>query len=222
VWLISGVTSPNAFTVATKVNWTPVASALGRAACDVLQILDCCYAATATKASENKIDTRAHGNKEDTWALLESIDDDVECSGYRGTNEYLASSSRDGAHGGGFYPMQPFVDELLKLAKRGKPFTVREWHHDIDTAVVRSNEISTADPLSPRLREKRGYSSPAHTIQPKERLEHSVIMQPKSLDSSRQRDLDAEGYVYARVKVVDGRETETVYFTEEQMKKQLS
>ena len=98
---------------------------------------------------------------------------------------------------------------------------MREWHHCIDSAIFALNQITTADPLSPKLRSDRGFSSPAHKIQPKERLEHSIIMQPKSLDSSRQRDLDAKGYVYARVNVVDGREAEIVYFTEDQMKEQL-
>jgi hypothetical protein len=195
------------------VNWSPIARDLDHAACDVLQILDCCFAATATKAC---------ANEEDAKALLEAIQDDAESSEYRGTNEYLASSSRDSkAHAGKYSSMGLFSTELRKLAVRGKTFTVESWYHDIDTAVVRSNEISTADPLSPRRRDKRGYSSPAHKIQPKERLEHSIIMQPKSLDSSRQRDLDAKGYVYARVNVVDGREAEIVYFTEDQMKEQL-
>jgi hypothetical protein len=195
------------------VNWTPIARALDRAACDVLQILDCCYAGTATKSS---------GSHKGTEDRLDSIHEGTANSEYRGTNEYLASSSRDSqAHGGIYYSMQPFADALLKLAKEGKEFTVREWHHCIDTAIAASNKITTADPLSSSIRGKRGFSSPTHKIQPKERLEHSIILQPNSLDSSRQRDLDAEGYVYARVKVVDGRETETVYFTEDQMKEQL-
>lgn len=195
------------------MNWTPIARALNRAACDVLQILDCCYAATATKSS---------GSHKGTEDRLDSIHDGTANSEYRGTNEYLASSSRDSeAHGGIYYSMQPFAYELLKLTKQGKEFTVREWHHCIDTAIAASNKITTADPLSPSIRGKRRFSSPAHKIQPKERLEHSIILQPNGLDSSRQRDLDAEGYVYARVKVVDGRETETVYFTEDQMKEQL-
>jgi hypothetical protein len=213
-WLTSGVTSPNPRKSATKVNWTPIARDLDRAACDVLQILDCCYAATATKSS---------GGHKDTEDRLGSIHDGTANSDYRGTNEYLSSSSRDSeAHGGNFISMQPFADELLKLARKGKEFTVREWHHCIDSAIFELNKITTADPLSPKLREERGFSSPIHKIQPKERLEHSIILQPNSLDSSRQRDLDAEGDVYAKVRVVDGREAEIVYFTEEQMKKQLS
>jgi hypothetical protein len=195
------------------VNWTPIARALDRAACDALQILDCCFAATATKAS---------GSQRSTEERLDSIHDGTANSEYCGTNEYLSSSSRDSpSHGGKYHSMQPFADELLKLARQGKEFTVREWHHSIDSAIFALNQITTADPLSPSSRSDRGFSSPAHKIQPKERLEHSIILQPNSLDSSRQRDLDAEGYVYARVKVVDGRETETVYFTEDQMKERF-
>jgi hypothetical protein len=110
-----------------EVNWTPIARALDRAACDVLQILDCCYAATASKA---------RGNKKDTGALLDSINSDAESSEYRGTNEYLASSSRDSvAHAGEYSSMRPFAKELRKLAEQGKPFTVEEWHHSIDSAI---------------------------------------------------------------------------------------
>jgi hypothetical protein len=176
-------------------------------------ILDCCYAATASKA---------RGNKKDTGALLDSINSDAESSEYRGTNEYLASSSRDSvAHAGEYSSMRPFAKELRKLAEQGKPFTVEEWHHSIDSAIHASNKITTSNTPNSDDRCTRGYSSPVRKIQPKERLGHSIILKPKNSDSSQQQDLDAEGYVYARVKLVDGQETETVYFTKDQMREQL-
>lgn len=188
-----------------------MARALDHAACDVLQILDCCFAATATKASRDK---------EDAEAILDSIHDDTESSEYRGINEYLASSSRDSeAHGGKYCSMGPFADQLRKLSQQEKAFTVQEWHHCIDSAIVESNAQSTAT-SNYRDRARRGYSSPAYKLHPKERLGNSIVLKPKNSDSQRQ-DLEAEGYVYARVKLVNGYVTETVYFTEDQMKGQL-
>jgi len=195
------------------VNWTPIARALDHAACDVLQILDCCFAATTAKAL---------GNIRDAGALLDSIHDDSGSSEYRGTNEYLASSSRASvARAGEYSSMRPFATELRKLAEQGKAFTVQEWHHCIDTFIVASNARSTANTSNFDNRCIRGYSSPAYKLHPKERLGHSIILKPKSSGSSQQQDLDAEGYVYARVRLVNGHETETLYFTESQMKEQL-
>jgi len=194
------------------VNWTPIARALDHAAFDALQILDCCFATTAAKAL---------GNRQDAGALLDSIHDDAGSSDYRGTNEYLASSSRDSvAHAGEYSSMRPFATELRKLAEQGKAFTVQEWHHCIDTFVVASNARSMANTSNFDDRCIRGYSSPAYKLHPKERLGHTIILKPKS--SSPQQDLDAEGYVYARLRLVNGHETETLYFTESQMKEQLS
>jgi hypothetical protein len=146
----------------------------------------------------------------------------VESSEYRGANEYLSSSSRDSvAHSGEYSSMIPFADELRKLAKQGNPFTVQEWFHCIDTEIVKRNKITTANTPNSDDRRTRGFSSPAHKIQPKERLDHSIILKPKNSDSSQQQDLNAEGCVYARVKLVNGHETEIVYFTEDQMRQQL-
>ena len=83
------------------------------------------------------------------------------------------------------------------------------------------NEKSTANTSNYDDRETRGYSSQAYKLQPRERLGHSIILKPNDSDSSQQQDSDAEGYVYARVKLVNGRETETVYFTKDQMRQQL-
>jgi len=199
-----------------EVNWSRIARALDYAACDVLQILDCCFAATATKGRENK---------ESAGALLDSIHDDAtKSSEYRGTNEYLASSSRDNrSHCGEYSSMRPFANELRKLAEGGKPFTVQEWYYAIDTAVVESNEITTANTTrETNKRATRGYASPAHKIQPKERARHSIILKPKSSGLSQQQDPDAEGHVYAKVKLVNGEETARVYFTESQMREQFS
>ena len=195
------------------VKWSPIARVLDHAPCDVLQIIDCCFAATATKT---------RGNRQDADDLLDSLREDAETSEYRGTNEYLASSSRDNiAHAGKYSSMVPFADELRKLAKQGKPFTVQEWYHCIDTEIVERNAKSTANTSNSDDRETRGYSSPAYKLQPKERLGHSIILKPKNSDLSQQQDSDAEGYVYARVKLVNGYETETVYFTKDQMRQQL-
>jgi hypothetical protein len=197
------------------VNWTPIARALDHAACDVLQILDCCFAGTAAKTGRLE--------KKDAGAILESIHDSTKSSEYGGINEYLASSSRDSeAHAGEFSSMRPFANELRRLAEQGKPFTVQEWHYCIDSAIVVSNAQSTANTSDNAIREIKGYSSPAYKLHPRELLSHSIVLKPKNSDSSQRQDLAAEGYVYARVKLVNGHETETVYFTASQIRKQLS
>lgn len=195
------------------MNWTRIARELDAAACDVVQILDCCYAATGTK-------TRGVGNATD--AMLGSLHNDTSRSDYVGINETLGSSSRDSEAATNEYASTPVFARILRsLAERKQAFTVREWHHDIDTWIKAENDkaMSIAGEFSNTT--LPGFSSPFYKLHPKESLDHSIVLRPKTAGRPQPKGVGAEGYVYAMVKLIQGDETETTYFTEDKMREKL-
>jgi hypothetical protein len=65
------------------INWTKVVNKLDTAPCDVVQILDCCYGATAIKSKVM-----------DETKMLDHIHQKKPEAEYRGRNEILASCGR--------------------------------------------------------------------------------------------------------------------------------
>lgn len=107
----------------TYFNWTKVVQRLNVEECDVLQVLDCCYAGTGTKGEAERQMLR--------YPCMETDQDQ-----FRGRNEILASCGRDdSAPSGTFASMRIFASELESLARQNNCFSVDHWYHAIDSHV---------------------------------------------------------------------------------------
>jgi hypothetical protein len=172
--------------------------------------MDCCFAATATKARRERqsIDT-----------IFNSIYSSTSKSEYLGKNEILASSSRDSeAHANDYASTHIFAKILRDLAEARQPFTVEKWWHRIDTMVAKAWEI----PSSSGSRTESGFSTPFRKIHPETMLGRSIVLKPKDTKPLQQQGTRADGYVYAKIKLIQGDERETLYLTEDQVRRELS
>ncbi|KAK4444251.1 hypothetical protein QBC34DRAFT_187743 [Podospora aff. communis PSN243] len=102
------------------VDWTQIERNLDTAECDVAQILDCCHAATAAKAPDD-----------------------------RGRNEILAACVRENRTVAGPYCFSRTVTSALKrLAGEGKPFSFQDLYErvELDTRKINRSGITTTIP----------------------------------------------------------------------------
>jgi hypothetical protein len=103
-----------------SVDWTQIERNLDTAECDVAQILDCCHAATAAKAPDD-----------------------------RGRNEILAACVRENRTIAGPYCFSRTVTSALKrLAGEGKPFSFQDLYErvELDTRKINRSGITTTIP----------------------------------------------------------------------------
>lgn len=119
------------------VNWTKLAHELNVSPCDVLQVLDCCFAATATKGDNEKRTAELIGASNMTTQLAE----------FNGRNETLASCGRDYETWAGRLSSMPlFADVLSQFVPEGKSHpdfvTVDHWYHAIDSQVYKSMRLA--------------------------------------------------------------------------------
>ncbi|KAK6080206.1 tyrosine-protein phosphatase non-receptor type 6 [Seiridium cupressi] len=134
------------------VNWTKIVRSLDAAPCDVLQILDCCFAGFGTKGDAENDDL-----KRDPLKHLS-----IESKEFQGRNEILAACGRDTRTGAGENSsMKLFTQMFEKLASEQNSFTVHKWYHDIETEAGRrsSNRLRWSTPywkMNPRADEPNG------------------------------------------------------------------
>ncbi|KAJ4007473.1 hypothetical protein NW766_010159 [Fusarium irregulare] len=107
-----------------SVNWTEITHTLNIANCDVVHVLDCCDALSATKGIES--------NKETQIEIAEAADWNTDDSEYQGINETLTAGGREQrVPAGPDSLMRVFATVLRKMAARKIPITVLSWHQYI-------------------------------------------------------------------------------------------
>ncbi|CZR55521.1 uncharacterized protein PAC_05409 [Phialocephala subalpina] len=187
------------------INWTKVVHKLDTAPCDVVQILDCCYGATAIKSKVM-----------DETKMLDHIHQKTPESEYRGRNEILASCGRDNETAAGSSASMPLFAEVLHtLASKNLPLSIYSWFHEIDSEVVRRNTQNIPDTQYPRWAQN-WYYSPSWKCHPKEIWPRSIVLRPKSATGiSESQSSSASGYIYAKIKIEQGRPADVSYYTEE-------
>lgn len=107
-----------------SVNWTEITHTLNIVNCDVVHVLDCCDALSATKGIES--------NKETQIEIAEAADWNTDDSEYQGINETLTAGGREQrVPAGPDSLMRVFATVLRKMAARKIPITVLSWHQYI-------------------------------------------------------------------------------------------
>lgn len=114
-----------------SVDWTELVHGLNLARCDVVHILDCCYAAGGTKGYG---ETTQAG--EDFYQAANSA---TKSDQVRGKNETLAACGRETrAPAGESSSMRLFANVLNELASERNDFSIDDWYHHIDAEVGRA------------------------------------------------------------------------------------
>ncbi|ROW14850.1 hypothetical protein VPNG_03825 [Cytospora leucostoma] len=142
------------------VNWTEVVHELNKSPCDVLQILDCCHAATATKGDKIQETTQLIGASNETTQAVE----------FEGRNETLASCGRDvDTHAGTWSSMPLFARVLADFVPENKlhpPFIqVDHWYHAIDSEVYKAMRVGAKEDVADFWRTPYRKMNPIHYCQ---------------------------------------------------------
>lgn len=180
---------------------------LDTAPCDVVQVLDCCFAATAVKSGRH-----------DETKLLDHIHKETPEAAYRGKNEILASCGRDSETAAGRNSSMPLFAEVLgALASKRMPLSVYSWFHEVDSEVVRRNTQNSAQGTPRPRHPPNWYYSPSWKYFPKEIWPRSIILKPKPTTDIAE-SVGTSGYIYAKIKIEMGRPTGVSYHMDKDMR----
>ncbi|VTO86849.1 unnamed protein product [Fusarium graminearum] len=139
------------------VNWTQITHTLNIADCDVVHVLDCCDALSATKGSETVQSEIANE------ANLQTGD-----SEYHGKNETLAAGAREErVPAGKASSMKVFAEVLNEMAVKNIKITIHSWQQWIVAKVG-------------RVRTQNGdlrYAEPHYKMNPLRYVEQSINLQ---------------------------------------------
>jgi hypothetical protein len=218
-----------------RINWTEIVKYLDRAPCNVLQILDCCYAATAVKGEaqdEQKLDHEPYqaiyAEKNGNNAVFNLISKDTSETEYLGRNEILASTGRDNPTVSGRHAsMYLFAEVLDELARQRAPFSVYSWFHEVDRQVVSKNSQyhrnNRHEERDDKPVQRDWYYTPFWKLHPKETWPRSIVLRPRAIESPLNQSSSKTEYVYAKIKVENGRPTGVEsYATAEQMRSEFA
>lgn len=151
------------------VDWTELTSELNRGDCDVVQILDCCYAAGATKGESLVSQETFQAEK-----LAQAANAATDVPEFQGRNETLAACGRDTKTAAGEHSsMKLFASVLHDLAKKQAEFSIHEWYSHIDTVVG-------GQPT-------RQWCTPYHKMNPPDQSQKSIVLRTKQGDGSNMR-----------------------------------
>lgn len=146
------------------VNWTQITHTLNIADCDVVHVLDCCDALSATKGSETVQSEIARE------ANLHTGD-----SEYHGKNETLAAGAREErVPAGKASSMKVFAEVLNEMAVKNIKITIHSWQQWIVAKVG-------------RVRTQNGdlrYAEPHYKMNPLRYVEQSINLQVRQRRST--------------------------------------
>lgn len=145
-----------------SVDWTEHVHELNHARCDVVQILDCCYAAGGTKGEGDK--------EEEISKINRAANSDTKSEQYFGKNETLAACARESkAPVGEGSSTRLFAKVLDKLAAAETDFSIDDWYHHIDTEVSRAFSAQ----------ERRKWCTPYRKMNPITYAQSSIRLRTK-------------------------------------------
>jgi len=183
------------------INWTKVVRELDAAPCDIVQILDCCYSATAIKSKG-----------------IDAIHEETLEAEYCGKNEILASCWRDNPTAAGRNSAMPLFAKVLgTLASKNIPLSVYSWFHEVDSEVVmpkhsKFSEYTKASIVSELVLQPILEMSPERNIAQEYYAKAEICNEGSEIRSS-----STSGYILAKIKIEHGRPIDIAYYVEEDM-----